>query len=55
MTGIPCSWFESWSSVSPLVKISECHLWDDIGQKCYRNDKACEKPWVKEVEDGNIR
>lgn len=43
-----CIWFRSWDSVSPLVRIKACHLWDSIRERCERNED-CSKPWPEWV------
>jgi hypothetical protein len=51
-----CIWFRSWDSVSPLVTIKECSLWDSVRERCERNEDCPEpRPWpvhvvVKEEE-----
>jgi hypothetical protein len=45
-----CIWFRSWDSVSPLVTIKECALWDSIRECCERNEDCPEpRPWPVHV------
>jgi hypothetical protein len=41
-----CTWYKSWREGSELVRIDQCHLWDEARQRCERNE-ACPRPWER--------
>ena len=45
----PCTWYTPEKDNSDLLTGQTCWLWDEVKQKCERNE-PCEKPWVVQGE-----